>query len=67
MKGQVMLSGATVTMWIDDPTTAAYNASGLSSATEDDTKQQLDLGLYSDATPFTAFDVDYDTAALSYP
>jgi hypothetical protein len=69
MKGQVMMTGATVTIWIDDPTfsSPAYNASALSTATEDDVKQQLDLGLYSDVSPFTAYDAEYDTVALQYP
>ena len=67
MKGQVMLAGATVTLWIDDPSTPAYDASGLSTATEDDVKQQIDLGLYSDVSPFAAFDAHYDTAAVDYP
>jgi hypothetical protein len=69
MKGQVMMTGATVTLWIDDPAfkMPVYNASALSTATEDDVKQQLDLGLYSDVLPFTPLDVEYDTAALQYP
>ena len=68
MKGQVMSSGALVQIWIDDPSTAVFDQSGLSTATDDTTAQQLDLGLYTNGTPpFDALDVDFDTAAFSYP
>lgn len=67
LKGTLMTSGATVQIWVDDLTSAAYDVTGVSTATVDDLHEQLTIGVYGNAAPFTAFDAHFDTAAITFP
>jgi hypothetical protein len=66
MKGQLMTSGAHLTVWVEDMTVPVYDKSGLSTATIDSTTQELSLGVYTDAPPISAYHARFDDCSLDF-
>lgn len=62
---RLVTAGGSITVWIDDMSTAAFSKSGLSTVRVDSTGKQLIVGLYSqDAS--APFKVRYDDVSLNY-